>query len=157
MAANVPRFTGSSLVAEGALPQVYFTGSPTRSEGAKPLRGHPYAYAAARAAECAGEQGSFWPVHDLLFERRDEWAGPRDEQAFVNIGREAGVEDSSEFEARLREEGAVDSMECDEALGAELGVRGTPTFIVNGQVHIGTLDSLRFASVHEELLRADSR
>ena len=29
---------------------------------------HPHALAAALAAECAGGQGKFWPMHDLLFE-----------------------------------------------------------------------------------------
>ena len=25
------------------------------------------------AAECAGEQGKFWEMHDLLFDRQWEW------------------------------------------------------------------------------------
>ena len=33
-----------------------------------PLEGvHPHALYAAQAAECAGGQGRFWPMHDLLF------------------------------------------------------------------------------------------
>ena len=35
---------------------------------------HPNAAGAHFAAECAGEQGKFWEMHDLLFERQDEWA-----------------------------------------------------------------------------------
>ena len=35
---------------------------------------HPNAAGAHLAAECAGEQGKFWEMHDLLFERQDEWA-----------------------------------------------------------------------------------
>ena len=34
---------------------------------------HPNAEAAHAAAECAGEQGKFWEMHDLLFERQWEW------------------------------------------------------------------------------------
>lgn len=33
----------------------------------KPLRQHIRAVAAASAAECAGESGQFWAMHDLLF------------------------------------------------------------------------------------------
>ncbi len=35
---------------------------------------HPNAAGAHFAAECAGAQGKFWEMHDLLFERQDEWA-----------------------------------------------------------------------------------
>ncbi|GBD22504.1 Disulfide bond formation protein D [bacterium HR29] len=35
---------------------------------------HPNAPYAALASICAGEQGKFWPMHDLLFQRQDEWA-----------------------------------------------------------------------------------
>lgn len=36
---------------------------------------HPNAAAAHAAAECAGDQGKFWEMHDLLFELQDEWSG----------------------------------------------------------------------------------
>ena len=32
---------------------------------------HPHALQAAEAAECAAEQGQFWPMHDLLFAHQD--------------------------------------------------------------------------------------
>ena len=35
---------------------------------------HPNAAGAHAAAECAGEQGKFWEMHDLLFERQGEWS-----------------------------------------------------------------------------------
>ena len=35
---------------------------------------HPNAAGAHVAAECAGSQGRFWEMHDLLFERQGEWA-----------------------------------------------------------------------------------
>ena len=35
---------------------------------------HPNAVGAHAAAECAKEQGKFWEMHDLLFERQGEWA-----------------------------------------------------------------------------------
>ena len=36
---------------------------------------HPNAAGAHVAAECAGAQGRFWEMHDLLFEQQEEWAG----------------------------------------------------------------------------------
>lgn len=35
---------------------------------------HPNAPYAALASLCAGKQGKFWPMHDLLFHRQDDWA-----------------------------------------------------------------------------------
>lgn len=35
---------------------------------------HPNAAMAHAAAECAGSQGKFWEMHDLLFERQGEWS-----------------------------------------------------------------------------------
>ncbi len=40
-----------------------------------PLPIHPSAPAAAVASECAGDQGRFWEMHDLLFATVDRWAG----------------------------------------------------------------------------------
>ena len=38
---------------------------------------HPNAGNASVAAICAGEQGKFWQMHDLLFARQTEWADLR--------------------------------------------------------------------------------
>ena len=37
---------------------------------------HPHAEPAAEAAEAAGAQGRFWPMHDLLFENQQQLAAP---------------------------------------------------------------------------------
>lgn len=36
------------------------------------------AFNAAEAAECAGQQEAFWAMHDLLFEKQDEWGQAED-------------------------------------------------------------------------------
>jgi protein-disulfide isomerase len=36
---------------------------------------HPNAGTAAISAECAAEQGKFWPMHDLLFSNQAAWEG----------------------------------------------------------------------------------
>jgi len=39
-----------------------------------PLDEHPQAMLAAGAAECAGEQGKYWEMHDRLFIGQEEWS-----------------------------------------------------------------------------------
>jgi protein-disulfide isomerase len=85
---------------------------------------------AAMAAECAHEQGEFWPYHDLLFENVREWA--RDGSAFYRYAAQVGLE-----EARFRE--CLDSGKYKEEVlddlraAVEQGVIGTPTLYINGR------------------------
>ena len=50
-----------------------------------PLQNHLQATAAAAAAECAGEQGAFWEMHDLLFERVDGWSVEPPDEALTGL------------------------------------------------------------------------
>src|SRR5262245_30362214 len=48
---------------------------------------------ATRAAECAGEQQAFWPMHDLLFARQKEWIGRRGQRdRFASWATELGLD-----------------------------------------------------------------
>lgn len=93
-----------------------------------PLPMHPGAEAAAVAMECAGSQGAFWPMHDLLF-RPDR---PRDRDGFVASAAVLDL-DSEMFGKCLTN--PPPKVGRDQALAAELGINGTPTFIV------GTFDA----------------
>ena len=42
-----------------------------------PWEFHRYAMSDAIFAECAGKQGKFWPVYDILFARQAEWASEK--------------------------------------------------------------------------------
>ena len=39
-----------------------------------PLPSHPNAAIAAEAARCAGAQGAYWAMHDLLFDLQKQWS-----------------------------------------------------------------------------------
>jgi protein-disulfide isomerase len=81
---------------------------------------HPEAAAASKAAICAGRQGKFWPMHDLLFD-----ASPFDS---VGLLRRAGVLrlDSGQFSTCLAAE--APELKANAELAKVLGVTGTPTF-----------------------------
>ncbi|HEY5546319.1 MAG TPA: thioredoxin domain-containing protein [Gemmatimonadaceae bacterium] len=94
---------------------------------------HPDAQKAAEAAECAFEQGKFWEYHDALFELSP--AIPRD--TLTQISVRLGLD-------RVRFDRCLDSgkkepvVQKDLADGGRYGVRGTPTFFVNGRMLAGT-------------------
>src|SRR5262249_2322689 len=107
-----------------------------------PLTSHSFAYAAARAAECAGAQGAFERYHDVLFAKRDSVG----KKSFVAFANEAGVKDLAGFEACNASTVKVGSIERDIAMGRRLGVRGTPTVFLNGWRFAVPPDSARLDS-----------
>ncbi len=95
---------------------------------------HPQAGKAAEAARCAGEQGAeqFWNMHDLLFERTEEWAGQEDaEDRFKSYASELGLNEES-FNECLDSGRTREAIDADLQAGLAAGVRGTPTFFLNG-------------------------
>lgn len=96
---------------------------------------HPEARHAAEAAEAAGAQGKFWPMHDLLFER--QWA--LDDEHLVEYAEALGL-DSRRVSTEL-EDGTHRSRVRDDFVGrVRSGVSGTPTLFINGIRHDGGYD-----------------
>jgi cyclophilin family peptidyl-prolyl cis-trans isomerase len=114
-----------------------------------PIPSHDKANLAAQAAEAAGAQGQFWPMHDLLFARQDQWAGLSVE-AFQPWLSERAAEldlDVAQFEADLVSQPVVErvSQALDEA--SRLGLPGTPTLAINGQYYDGPRDYANLAAI----------
>ena len=90
---------------------------------------HPHALAAALAAEAAGAQAKFWPMHDLLFAKQRSLSPTSLRTWAETLGLDLQRFDTDRADprrlARIRQQ-----ME-----GARLsGVRATPTFFVNGAI-----------------------
>lgn len=104
---------------------------------------------AALAARAAQEQGKFWEYHALLYENQSAGFS---EETLIELAREADL-DVERFERAFesrRHEGVVAQ---DFQEGQELGVSGTPTFVVNGRVIVGFQSAEVFADVIEEAER----
>jgi len=90
---------------------------------------HPHALLAAEAAECAGGQGQFWPMHDLLFEHqlhlKTQQLHGYAERLRLDMARYTAEMDDHVYLQRIREH---------QRSGRDSGVRGTPTFFVNGNI-----------------------
>jgi protein-disulfide isomerase len=90
---------------------------------------HPHALMAAQAAEAAGAQGKFWPMHDLLFENQTHLKAQHlhgyAERLGLDMARYTAEMDDEIYLQRIREH-----MES----GQRSGARQTPTFFVNGRI-----------------------
>jgi protein-disulfide isomerase len=96
---------------------------------------HRYAWAAAEAAEAAASQGRFWQMHDALFEDPQPLTG----SGLFFRAKELGL-NLAEFETELITRRHADRVQEDLMSGVRSGVRGTPTFFVNGVRHMGGSD-----------------
>ena len=92
---------------------------------------HPHAMPAAEAAESVAAHGgeeAFWSMHELLFENQD--ALQHDE--LIEYAAAAGV-DPVAVADDLKSGSQRPRVERDLESGQRSGVRGTPTFYVNGR------------------------
>lgn len=88
---------------------------------------HPHAEIAALAAEAAGAQGRFWPMHDVMFEHQDRL----DPQDLLRDAALLGL-DERRFADDLSQRRHAQKVRDDFMGGVHAGVSGTPTFYVNG-------------------------
>jgi protein-disulfide isomerase len=109
---------------------------------------HPHALHAALAAEAAGSQGQFWPMHDAIFQHQHT-LGDAD---LTRLAEEL-VPELPRFVADLVEQRHLPRIEEDVEGGARSGVEGTPTFFINGVRYEGSWDLEQLLSA----LRAAAR
>jgi protein-disulfide isomerase len=88
---------------------------------------HPHALLAAQAAEAAGAQGEFWPMHDLLFENQS-----RLELDQLRAYARRLELDMTRYDFETAEELYVQRIREHIGSGIRSGVHSTPTFFING-------------------------
>jgi len=89
---------------------------------------------AAVAGECVIRHGpdGFPGFRDRLFEDQSAWRDAEDPtDVFVEVAASQGVEPEP-LRQCIREEAVMDRVRANNAAGRELGIRGTPSFLVNG-------------------------
>jgi protein-disulfide isomerase len=90
---------------------------------------HKFARPAAEAAAAAQRQGKFWPYHDLLFKNY----GKLNAELIESLAGEAGL-DKAQFNADRKDPSIKAQVQKDYNDAIQAGVRGTPTFFVNGML-----------------------
>ena len=96
---------------------------------------HPGASAAAAAAEAASLQGRFWEMHDALFRRQHDLIDVDLTHLALRLSLEV-----YRFERDLESEVSARRVRHDLESGQRSGVKGTPTFFINGKRYRGAVD-----------------
>jgi len=115
-----------------------------------PLSFHENAQKAAEAAECAGEQGKFWQMYDVLFtaNANQNMGVAKWKSEAVKLGMNAkqfnDCLDSSKYAKKIADE---------QAGGAAAGVDGTPATFINGQLVSGAVPFEQFQTIIDGLLK----
>lgn len=86
---------------------------------------HPQAFKAHEAANCAGDQGKYWPMHDRLFANQRAFAEPE----LAEHARAVGL-DVPGFRQCLESGKHAAKVRGDIADARRAGVQGTPTFFL---------------------------
>ncbi|MBS3060197.1 MAG: DsbA family protein [DPANN group archaeon] len=111
-----------------------------------PLSIHPNAQKAAEAGQCANDQGKFWDMHDKIFENQQSMGISSLKQYAGSIGL-----NQETFDQCLDSGKHQDEVRDDFNAGVQLGVEGTPTFVINDKVLVGAQPWSAFEQVLSQL------
>jgi len=98
---------------------------------------HDKAIITAEATEAAGAQGKFWEIHDLIYERQQEWnplSVDETRTKLIEYAEELEL-DVERFTQELDDHVYKDKVDADTQSAIEIGLGGTPSYIINGVVY----------------------
>lgn len=96
---------------------------------------HPNVFEAHLAAGCANEQGRYWEYRDELFNNQESGFS---RNTLQGIAKKLGL-NSKEFDQCLIDEVPAQEIRQDYASGVQLGVVGTPSYVINSNVIPGSI------------------
>ena len=108
---------------------------------------------AAEAAECASDQDKFWEYHDKLYDSQSgENQGAFNKDNLKKFAEELGL-DTSAFNECLDSGKYTQLIQDESSLASSIGVRSTPTFLINGQAVVGAQPYEIFQQTIDSLLK----
>ncbi len=96
---------------------------------------HPEALPAAKAAWAAGQQGKFWGFHDALFANQKQLGNA----LYTATAKSLGL-DLQKFDRDRASPAAQAAIEQDVQVAEQLGIDGTPFFVMNGTPLAGAVE-----------------
>ena len=109
--------------------QVKLVFNPILDHGDRSLQAH-------QAAECAGEQGQFWPMHDVLFSFQQQLFAGDPQETVKELAAKVEL-DLEQFNTCMAEQRYAELVQSQDEYRRQLGIRTRPTLDVNGQFIIG--------------------
>jgi protein-disulfide isomerase len=97
-----------------------------------PNGGHTMACASARHAICAGQQGKFWEMHDMIFDNQESLSVSLLGELVGKVGL-----DQAKLETCLKDSSTESTLQKDIQWGDLIQLESTPTLIVNGRKLVG--------------------
>ncbi|ANS79361.1 Periplasmic thiol:disulfide interchange protein DsbA [Serinicoccus hydrothermalis] len=100
-----------------------------------PIPSHANAVNAAVAVEAAAQQGQFEAMYKRMYATQAEWGEQQESKAdvFRGFAEELGL-DMDAYDAAVADEATAERIARDYQDGIDLGVQGTPTFFLDGQL-----------------------
>lgn len=113
-----------------------------------PLSSHALARPAHEAARCAGATGKFWAYHRRLFEEQPRF----EREDLIAYAIDLGIE-RQPFVRCLEARTFAAAVDADVAQARGLGIRSTPSFLVNGKLLIGAHPVETFRAAIDEAIQ----
>jgi len=108
----------------------------------------------AEAAYCAGDQGKFWEMHDIIFANQNgENVGNFNDRKIVAFAEKIGL-DMGQFNDCFNSNKYADQVTQDGVDGQQAGVKATPSFTINGTLFEGAQPIGAFQTTIEAALAA---
>ena len=100
-----------------------------------PIPSHANAMNAAVAVEAAAQQGRFEDMYTRMYQTQSEWGEQQDSKAplFRQFAQDLGL-DMAAYDAAVADPATQQRVEQDRQDGMALGVQGTPTFFLDGEL-----------------------
>ncbi|MEO6870806.1 MAG: thioredoxin domain-containing protein [Chthoniobacterales bacterium] len=122
-----------------------------------PLAMHAHAVEAAMAAEAAGVQGQFWPMHDMLYQYQSIWSkSTNPARFFVTYAQSLGM-NPDQFESDQHSDVLKGRIMTQGDAGVKRGVKNTPTIFINGVQFRGEFSKEVFKSAIDAALAAKGK
>ncbi|GAB2986784.1 DsbA family protein [Frigoribacterium salinisoli] len=109
-----------------------------------PIPSHRNSENAAVAVEAAAEQGQLEAMYGRMYETQAEWGEKQESEAalFRTFAEDLGL-DMAAFDEAVADPATLERVVADRAEGTALGITGTPTFFVDGQmIELTAVDDL---------------